>query len=258
MNAGERTKRECQCARANHQHGTATAYVVDKCRCVPCTEANNTRERERERAKAAGTYDAGRVDAGQVRDHILALRKRGYGLKMVSRLSGVSNATLGKIIYGDPSRNMPPRARVAKHVAEQVLAVRPSLSTVGKTIRVNAAPTKARVKSLACLGYSVGWQGKRLGRHHANFALVLDRDACNAETARAVRDLYLLLWDKPRIASTRREADAIRRTIKRAEEAGWKQLPPPHLSSSEAPVNPDKSIDHFLQERMRRQMRRRA
>lgn len=254
----ERVKRDCQCARARHQHGTPTAYVVDRCRCVPCTTANTRREQERDAAKAAGTYELGRVDAGPVREHILALGKRGYGLKMIARLAKVSNATLGKIIYGDPSRHMPPRARVEKHVADRVLAVKPSLSTVGKTIKVKAAPTQARVKTLACLGYSVGWQGRRLGRKDSNFSRVMDRDLCNAETARAVRDLYLLLWDKPRIASNRHEAAAISRTINRAQRNGWEQLPPPHLSSSEAPVNPDKSIDHFLQERMRRQMRRHA
>lgn len=257
MKAG-RIKRDCQCARANHQHGTPTAYVVDKCRCTPCTKANNKREQDRAAAKAAGTYDAGRVDANPVREHIRALAERGYGLKVISRLSKVSNATLGKIIYGDPSRNMPPRARVEKHVAERVLAVKPSLSTVGATIKVKATPTQARVKSLACLGYSVGWQARRLGKWESNFGQLLDRELCNAETARAVRDLYLLLWDKPRIASNRHEAAAISRTINQAQANGWEQLPPPHLSSSEAPVNPDKSIDHFLQERMRRLMKRRA
>jgi hypothetical protein len=258
VKSGGRVKRDCRCARANHQHGTPTAYVVDKCRCIPCTEANNWREQQRTAAKADGTYDAGRVDAGPVRDHILVLRKRGYGLKVIARLSKVSNATLGKIIYGDPSRNMPPRARVEKHVADRVLAVKPSLSTVGATVKVNAGPTKARVKTLACLGYSVGWQGRRLGRLHTNFSRLLDHDQCNAETARAVRDLYLLLWDKPRTASTGHEAAAITRTINRAREDGWEQLPPPHLPGSEAPVNHDKSLNHFLQERMRRQTRRRA
>lgn len=256
--SAERVKRDCQCARANHPHGTPTAYVVDRCRCTPCTEANTKREQERAAAKAAGTYDAGRVDAQPVREHILSLRARGYGLKVIARLAKVSNSTLGKIVYGDPSRDMPPRARVEKHVADRVMAVKPSLTTVGATVGVKAGPTQARIKTLACLGYSVGWQGRRLGKRHSNFSRVLDNEYCRAETARAVRDLYLLLWDKPRIANTRHEAAAIARTLNRARAAGWGQLPPPHLSSSEAPVNPDKSIDHFLQERMRRQMRRRA
>ncbi|MCO4276112.1 hypothetical protein NG701_17055 [Pseudarthrobacter sp. HLT3-5] len=254
----ERVKRDCQCPRANHQHGTPIAYVVDKCRCTPCTDANTKREQARAAGIAAGTYDVGRVDAGPVREHILALGKRGYGLKTLARVAGVSNATLGKIIYGDPSRNMPPRARVETRVAERVLAVRPSLSTVGATTKVKAGPTQARIRTLACLGYSVGWQWRRLGREMSNSTRVMEHELCNAETARAVRDLYLLLWDKPRVAANRHEAAAISRTINRATAAGWEQLPSPHLSSSEAPVNPDKSIDHFLQERMKRQMRRRA
>ena len=35
----DRPTRDCQCKRANHQHGTRTAYVVDRCRCDPCREA---------------------------------------------------------------------------------------------------------------------------------------------------------------------------------------------------------------------------
>jgi hypothetical protein len=252
----ERIKRDCQCPRANHTHGTPTAYVVDKCRCTPCTEANTAREQARQAAKKAGTYDAGRTDAEPVRTHIEQLRARGYGLKQIAKLARVSQSTLGKIIYGDPSRNMPPRARVEKHVADRVLAIRPSLSTVGETIHVKAGPTQDRVRSLVCIGYSIGWQAKRLGKMHGNFARVLDHEQVNAKTARDVRDLYLLLWDKPRQATNRHEAAAITRAKKYAAERGWTELPAPYLTGSEAPVNPDKGITAFLEQRLHRQARR--
>ncbi|QAY16097.1 helix-turn-helix DNA-binding protein [Arthrobacter phage Elesar] len=252
----ERITRDCECPRANHVHGTPTAYVIDKCRCIPCTEANLKREQDRRAAKKAGNYDAGRVDAEPVRHHIERLRARGYGIKQIAKLARVSNSTLGKIVYGDPSRNMPPRARVERHVADRVMAVRPSLSTVGQTTHVKAGPTQARIQSLVCLGYSIGWQAIRLGKVNGNFARVLEHDNVNAKTAREVRDLYLLLWDKPRQAANRHEAAAITRAIRYAEARGWTELPPPHLSGSEAPVNPDKGINAFLEQRLNRQTKR--
>lgn len=252
----ERITRDCKCPRAKHVHGTPTAYVVDKCRCVPCTEANTAREQARQAAKKAGTYDAGRTDAEPVRRHIEVLQARGYGLKKIAKLARVSNATLGKIIYGDPSRNMPPRARVERRVADRVLAVRPSLSTVGETIQVKAGPTHARIRTLVCLGYSMGWQATRLGKQNGNFARVLENDTVHAKTAREVRDLYLLLWDKPRQPANRFEAAATTRAQRYAAARGWTQLPPPHLSGSEAPVNPDQGISAFLEQRFHRQTRR--
>lgn len=252
----ERNKRDCQCPRANHTHGTPTAYVIDKCRCTPCTEANTAREQARQAAKKAGTYDAGRTDAEPVRTHIQQLRTRGYGLKQIAKLARVSQSTLGKIIYGDPSRNMPPRARVEKHVADRVLAIRPSLTTVGETIHVKAEATQARIRTLVCLGYSINWQAQRLGKINGNFARVMHNDQVNAKTAREVRDLYLLLWDKPRQPANRHEAAAISRAIKYAADRGWTQLPPPHLTGAEAPVNPDKSINAFLEQRLNRQTKR--
>lgn len=252
----ERIKRDCKHPRANHAHGTPTAYVRDECRCTPCTEANRLREKKRQADKKAGDYDAGRVDAAPVRNHIESLRARGYGLKKLAKVARVSNATLGKIIYGDPSRNMPPRARVEKHVADRVLAVRPSLSTVGETVKVKGEATHARIKTLVCLGYSIGWQAQRLGKVNGNFARVLEHEMVNAKTAREVRDLYLLLWDKPRQAENRFDATAITRAKQYAGARGWTQLPPPHLTGSEAPVNPDKGITAFLEQRLQRQTRR--
>lgn len=255
----DRPIRDCEHPKARHQHGTPQAYVLDKCRCTPCTDANTQRENERDAAKAAGTYDTGRVDAEPVRGHILKLKKAGYGLKTIARLAKVSNSTLGKIIYGDPSRNMPPRARVEKHVAARVLAINPSLTTLGETVKINAAPTQARIRHLVCLGYSIGWQAKRMGKEHGNFALIMNKTQCNAKTAREIRTLYLLLWDKPRVARNRHEQAAITRALAYAAAHGWEALPPPtEIPSAEAPVNPDRALTQFLTDRIHRQARRKT
>jgi hypothetical protein len=250
--------RDCEHKRARHKHGHYLAYVLDQCRCDPCTAAQTAREAARAEAKRLGTYDSGRVDAGPVREHIEGLRAKGYGLKTIAKLAGVSNATLGKIIYGDASRGLPPRARVERHVAERVRAVQPSLSTLGQTIHVKSKQTQDRIKHLACLGYPLGWIARRLGREHSNLGRLRTNDMCNAKTARQIRDLYLLLWDKPRLATNRFEATAITRCLTHAKSQGWELLPAPHLTSLEAPVNPDPHLERFLQERMERQVRRRA
>ena len=255
----DRPVRDCEHPKARHQHGTPQAYVLDRCRCTPCTEANTRRENERAAAKAAGTYDVGRVDADPVRQHLAKLKKAGYGLKTIAKHAQVSNATLGKIIYGDPSRSMPPRARVEKRVAARILAIKPSLTTLGETVAIKAGPTQDRIKHLVCLGYSIGWQSKRLGRNHGNFALVMSRTHCSAKTAREIRALYLLLWDKPRVARNRHEQAAITRALSYAAAHGWEQLPPPtEIPHAESPVNPDRALTQFLTDRIHRQARRRS
>ena len=50
----DRPTRDCQCPRANHQHGTRTAYVVDRCRCDPCREAARIYEAQRRRTHLYG------------------------------------------------------------------------------------------------------------------------------------------------------------------------------------------------------------
>ncbi len=222
---------DCSHKRARHQHGTRTAYVLDKCGCGPCREANRRAERARSRAKLYGRYDAGHVDAQPVREHIQVLTAYGIGLKRIAALAGVSNATLGKIIYGDPSRNMPPRVRVEKRVHENVLAVGATLENLGCTVNVDGVGTRRRLQALVYIGYSQSYLADRLGMSPANFGRTMAdparrrwRNDVHAGTARSVAALYVELENKPRVGTDQRSRISVSRAMKHARLNGW--LPP--------------------------------
>ncbi len=80
-------------------HGTRACYVVDKCRCAPCTEANRAYVAHAKQA-VAPPY----VDAKRARHHITTLMAAGFGLKAQAKAAGVSATALSKIVYGDPRR----------------------------------------------------------------------------------------------------------------------------------------------------------
>lgn len=223
MNA-PRIKRDCVCKRAKHVHGTRTAYVVDKCRCRACTDASAAAERERSRMKLYGRYDSGRVDAGPVRDHLMLLMDYGIGMKRIAAIAGVSNATLGKILYGDRTRNMPPRERVEKHVADGVLAVKPSLVHLGQTTLVDGAGTRRRLQALVTIGWSQSRLAQRLGMSPRNIGRTIQSPRVWAETARQVQALYEDLWDQPQRGHDQRSRGSASRAKKQAMTNGW--LPP--------------------------------
>jgi len=220
----ERIKRDCQCKRAQHVHGTLTAYVVDKCRCRPCTDASAREQSTRNRLQAYGRYDSGRVDAQPVREHITMLMEYGVGLKRIAALAGVSNSTLGKILYGDKPRNMPPRARVEKHVADGVLAIQPTIETLGRTVTVDATGTRRRIQALVAIGWSQSRIGQRLGMEPGNFNRTIKSDRVHADTARKTKSLYEELWDQPQTGSDQRSRISVARAKNYAKAHGW--LPP--------------------------------
>lgn len=223
-NAPDGPKRDCTHKKANHVHGTRQAYVLDKCRCRPCRNANSQCERRLSRLKAYGRYDTGRVDAQPVREHLQALIRYGLGLKRIARLARVSNATLGKILYGDPSRNMPPRARVERHVHESVLAVRPSLEALGATVTVDGTGTRRRLQALVYIGYSQSYLADRLGMLPGNFCRTIQARRVQAETARQARALFEELQNRPREGWDQRSRISVNRAKRYARGRGW--LPP--------------------------------
>ena len=46
----------CLHVQVRHEHGTRAAYVLDRCRCAPCTAANTVQARRRNIAIAYGTW----------------------------------------------------------------------------------------------------------------------------------------------------------------------------------------------------------
>lgn len=215
---------DCKHKRANHQHGTPEAYILDKCRCTPCRESNVAREAQRRRLIAYGRYDTGRVDAAETRAHLHALAKHGMGIKRVAELAGVSNATLGKVLYGDPSRNMPPRARVSRHVHDAVLAVRPSLETLAGGALTGSTGTRRRIQALVWMGYSISYQAERIGVYPSSLHKSMHKTTVAAATAKAISRLYVEIENRPRIGHDQRTRISITRSKSMARRNGW--LPP--------------------------------
>ena len=219
----DRTPKPCLHKHARHQHGHRAAYVLDKCRCDPCTEAANAYARDTSRQQVYGRWDH-YVDAEPVREHLRALMASGMGLKRIVALGHASGGTLNKILYGHPNADgtrRPPARRVRKETAQRVLAIRLDLAPAAP---VDAEPTRRRLQALVALGWPVYRLGQRLGmRHPGNLWPVVSghREHVTRATAEAVRDLYATLADQsPLTGSPARDA-AVTRARRYAKARGW-------------------------------------
>lgn len=206
---------DCRCKRAVHVHGSRTTYVVHRCKCRPCTEANTVAARVRRRAQAFGRYDKF-VDGDLVRAHLRKLMAQGMGWKRIARAAGVAPSTTHQIIYGkyphrpESPEHRPPRKKVRRDVAEKLLAVELDLADGAQ---VDATGTNRRLQALVAIGWSQAELCRRLGVLRTNCPL--GREKVTKGTADTVRALYDELWDQPRSGGF---AERARRTAKRK---GW-------------------------------------
>lgn len=189
---------------SHRAHSTHAKYVVERCGCEVCREAN--RDYERRRGRAIARPDQvwlPYVPAGPARRHLAQLREQGVGLKTVSRLSGVSHGALSKIVYGDPARGQAPSRRVRAQTLAAILAVRLDHAQGGQ--KVPARPTWALLEELLAAGYTKGFLARAMGSSGANPALQVSRDRVRASTARAVEVLHArLIHQQPRPRRSRR------------------------------------------------------
>lgn len=221
--AVDKTPKPCHHKQAQHQHGTHACYVLDACRCHPCTTASTTYERRRARSHAYGRFALKWVDAGPVREHVLALGRQGLGLKKVVALSGYSQGAMTKLVYGSEGR--PPTRRIRAEHAKAILAVRATLDTLAGGARFDGTGTRRRLQALMAIGWSQSKLAHAMGYELRNFAhLVNATGNVTATTARAVRALYDDLWDQQPPQTTRGDKGAYTRSRRYAAARGW---PPP-------------------------------
>lgn len=169
------------------EHGTLVAYKIDLCRCESCTAANRRYVTRRERLIIYGQW-APFVDAAPVRDHVRALSAAGIGNRRIAALAGISISTISTLLYGRPGR--PPKQHLRPETAAAILAVRADLDSLAPRALIDSAGTVRRLQALACLGWSVGEQARRLGIRTTNYSTLQRRTRVTAATARAVRALY--------------------------------------------------------------------
>lgn len=231
------TPRECTHKQARHTHGTRQAYILDRCRCRPCREANRNHETARRRAKLYGRYDSGRVDAQPAREHLAALIAAGVSLKRCAELGGVGTSTLGYLLYGRTERNEPPRKRIEKHVADAVLGVQPRLELMAPGRRIPCTGTARRLQALVTLGYSVSALAAMLGIERTNMSTLMDPSReVTVRKALMVRGLYDRLWCTPNDPEGWREKISASRARNMAAEKHWA---PPLAWDDETIDDPD-------------------
>lgn len=166
---------------SNRAHGSRAKYVIEGCRCRPCTAANLAYNKE----LAARTVPT-MVDAGPVRAHIEKLARQGVGFKTVARLAGVAVSSVGKVLYGVPAAGKPPSARVRRETAEKVLAVTADQAAGAQLVA--ATETWQLLEDLLAQGFTKGYLARQLGARTP--ALQLRRDTVLASTAHKVRGLH--------------------------------------------------------------------
>lgn len=209
--------RDCQHPRARHQHGTRPAYVFDKCRCRPCTDAAAAYERNRVKQTVYGRWQP-YVDADPAREHVLQLMAAGMGWKRIAKTAGVTLSIVSRLIYGKAETGSRPQPRIRASNAEKILAVRwePTSRT-----HVDATGTHRRLQALATLGWSDSKLATRLGMAGCNYARMMRTDRVYARTAAAVRALYDQLWDVPPPEDDHRDRIAASRARNRATRLRW-------------------------------------
>lgn len=171
---------------ATHYHGTHACYVLDRCRCVPCKNANRAYEKHRRAWAREFPYtDPPLVDAEPARRRVLDLVSQGMSLKRVAEVSGVPHGALSKLIYGIKGQR-PPNRRVRSETADKLLACP---LDVADGARVDAAEAKAIVAELLARGWSKTAIAQRVVGPNAWGLQSVQYSTVRAGTLRRLREL---------------------------------------------------------------------
>lgn len=204
-----------------HPHGQRNAYVLDKCRCEPCTTAAREYEQKRRRDRLYG-ITAGLVDAQPVRDHLAMLSDAGIGYKHAADLAKVSRTIVQTILYHHPSRpDAGPAKRVKADTAARILAVQPDLDALSGGAATDSRGTARRLRALVARGWSQARLTTRLDVSMSTVQGILAGRPATADTVRRIRDAYEDLWDQAPPTSCHRERIAAARARNYAAARRW-------------------------------------
>ncbi|MFD4968893.1 hypothetical protein [Streptomyces sp. NPDC058424] len=204
---------------SDRDHGTRAKYVMEKCRCTRCREANRQAHNERDRLLVYGRWHP-YVDAEPVRAHIRYLQDCGMGLRAAAAAAGIDRKRLQAILSGRPERGTGPQEKVRPELAAAVLAVEPTLENLAPNTLISPLGTRRRAHALVAVGWPQQHLAAQLGMTASNFGAMLDRESVLARRALAVRALYDELWNvDPAVHGA--TAAGIARARKRAAESGW-------------------------------------
>jgi len=186
------------------ENGARAKYVVEKCRCELCTQANRDYALQRDRHKRRVAFGLEEpkpafIDASEAREHLLWLTKVGVGKRRVSEITGVSLSAIDKIRQGD-------RTKCRKSTADKILAVGRSKAADGAFI--DAKKTWQRIEDLLAHGWTKQAIAKAIGSKAQRPALQLQPNKVTARNARAIeqlheREMFRIIEDR-RLATERR------------------------------------------------------
>jgi hypothetical protein len=106
MTVAPPVKRDCVCPKAQHAHGTVQAYVMDRCRCADCRAANALRKSKSHRRIAYGRKAPASVPGIGTRRRLQALATKGWSLRYISQLMGVSLDRAWQLAVGMDGENV--------------------------------------------------------------------------------------------------------------------------------------------------------
>ena len=189
--------------RGSHGPGTHACYSLCGCRCWACVAARSDYERQRRKANAYG--QSLMVDAEPVRQHVrnlmckgkIGAHHKGVGLKRIVKVSGVSQGTLWKLMYGAPDRKGPSR-KVRRSTAEKLMAV--TLDDMADGATVPGGKTLRQLDEMVAGGFAKAELGRYLSGDPSTASLQVGRSGrVSAGNARKVDELHVR-WKAGEIA----------------------------------------------------------
>ncbi len=220
--AADGPKRPCRHHGNPHRHGTRTAYVNDRCRCVECTAANTAASSAAARERTFGRWNPF-VDATPVRQHIHTLRREGIGIQQLAKLTGLSARHL-RDLAEDSHPDRPVIQKVRPETAEHIMAVEPTDANRAPGTQVDATGTRRRLHALVAVGWSQSRLAAELRRGVTNLNRSMTGESVTLRTAQRVSDLYDRLWDQAPPQATAAQRNAVQAARSHARQRNW---PPP-------------------------------
>jgi len=185
-------------------HGTRAKYVVEKCRCEPCTNANRTYQRQRDRHTRRVRYGIEAesppfIDSTEARDHLLWLSSVGVGKRRVSELTGISLSAIDKLRQGK-------RTKCRPDTAAKILGIGRSKASDGAFI--DAKKTWQLIDDLVKHGFTKQDIAIALGSKAQRPHLQLQPNKITAKNARIIaqlhqQEMFRIIEDRRLVAEAR-------------------------------------------------------
>jgi hypothetical protein len=165
-----------QASQASRPHGTRSRYTCGKCRCTECRRANADYEHSQMKRRIFHGADPF-VAPDAAREHVLYLRGRGVGYKVVADAANVPSSSVHKIIKGE-------RNRILKSTETALLSV--TVDAIEGGARIPAGPTWKILNRLISAGYTKTQIARWLG---IGISLQISKNLVTVRNARKVERL---------------------------------------------------------------------